>query len=275
MSPEGWEKLLVRATEEVMEKVSRRRVKERGKAVGVGASGDVTLEADKEAEEVLLRAIQSGGEVRVLSEEAGSVGKKQAPLLAVVDPLDGSSNFKRGIPFYCTSVALVEGGGLEGIKVGVIRDLVTGDVFCAARGSGATKTGRPIRTSGTQKLQEAVVGVDLSRGSRGLAESLAPLAEGARRQVHFGANALELCYLADGRIDGFVDMRGLIRMTDFAAAYLIAREAGAVFSDPLGQPPRAQFDLTHRLSFIASANAALHKEILEVSRKRHRELAPA
>jgi myo-inositol-1(or 4)-monophosphatase len=80
--------------------------------------------------------------------------------------------------------------------------------------------------------------------------------------VHLGANALELCYVSDRTIDAFVDIRDSIRITDLAAAYLVAAEAGAEITDVQGRKLRAVFDLEHRLSFVASANGELHKQIL-------------
>ena len=132
MTPEGWEKILLAATERVRQKVGPiSSGSDRAKVVGRGASGDDTIYADKVAEDELLKALESAGAVRVLSEEAGAVGDLQASTLAVVDPIDGSSNFKRGIPFYCTSVAIVEGETIEDITVGGVRDLVSGDAYSA------------------------------------------------------------------------------------------------------------------------------------------------
>jgi myo-inositol-1(or 4)-monophosphatase len=264
VSPEGWESLLLEATERVRARVSAMAGEGRGGVkVGVGASGDKTIVADKAAEDEILAALKKRGGVRILSEEAGDAGDIGARTLAVVDPLDGSSNYEAGIPFYCTSVAIVEGDSLDDVSVGVVRDLVNGDVFVGKKGEGATKNGKRIKT-GRRSLAEAVVGIDVSRSSVDSVVKLAPLVGATKRQVHFGANALELCFLADGRIDAFVDIRGKIRITDFAAAYLIAKEAGAVFTDPGGRPLKPKFDLGDRFGFIGSADLALHKEILRV-----------
>ena len=89
-----------------------------------------------------------------------------------------------------------------------------------------------------------------------------PLVQGVKRQVHLGANALEVCYLAEGRIDSFVDLRGRMRITDFAGANLIALEAGAKISDAGGEDLDLHFDLEHRFSFVASANEEIHRKIL-------------
>ncbi len=263
MTPREWERLLLRATERVRHRISPLARREgRGRTVGVGAAGDTTIYADKIAEDELLAVL--GSKSRVLSEEAGSVGDTGSDTLAIVDPLDGSSNFERGIPFYCTSVAIAEGGSLEEIVVGVVRDLVTGDVYSAVRREGARKNGKKIHTSRTSDLSSAVVGVDLSRGGTEMARRLAPLVGTVRRQVHFGANALELCCMAEGRTDAFVDLRGRIRITDLAAAFLIAGEAGATLTQADGGNLAPSFDLSHRLSFVASANLGLHKQILEL-----------
>ena len=265
MRPEQWERMLLSATDAVRRRVSVLAGKGgRGKALGVGAAGDETLYADKAAEDELLKRLAKVGGVRVLSEEAGQVGDPDAGTLAVVDPLDGSSNFERGIPFYCTSVAIVEG---DSVEVGVVRDLVSGDAYSAVRGRGARKNGRPIATSHAEVLSKAVVGVDLSKSGRESVEWLAPLVGGVKRQVHFGANALELCFVAEGRTDAFVDLRGRIRITDLAAAHLIAAEAGAVITQADGTGLVPRFDLSHRLSFVASASETLHKQILELVRR--------
>lgn len=268
MTAREWEKVLLEATERVHRMVSDMALRgDRNRSVGVGASGDETIYADKKAEDELLKALRGIGGMRVLSEEAGLVGDPTAGTLAVVDPLDGSSNFERGIPFYCTSIAMVEGDSIGDISLGVVRDLVTGDVYVARRGGGATKNGRPLKTSRVTAASEAVVGVDISRSYPDLVASLAPLVSGVKRQVHLGANALELCLLAEGRIDAFVDVRGQTRITDFAAAYLIASEAGAKITDADGKKLRPEFDLGHRFSFVASANPSLHKEILQLCNK--------
>jgi myo-inositol-1(or 4)-monophosphatase len=270
MTPREWEKLLLGATERVRRRVSPLALKGvRGRTVGVGAAGDTTIYADKVAEDELLKAL--GRKARVLSEEAGSLGDPGLEALAIVDPLDGSSNFEHGIPFYCTSVAIAEGGSMEDITVGVVRDLVSGDAYSAVRGSGARKNGKRIHTSKTGDLSDAVVGVDLSRGGREGAKRLAPLLGAARRQVHFGANALEMCYMAEGRTDAFVDLRGRIRITDLAGAFLIAREAGATITQADGGGLDPVFDLSHRLSFVASSNLGLHKQILELVGKGQEE----
>ena len=258
-----WRSLLLDATRRVQSKASRTAARgESTKSAGVGASGDVTLVADKLAEEEIIRALARVKDLRIVSEEAGEVGNSRSRLVAVVDPLDGSSNFERGIRFYCTSVALAEGDTMQKVDMGLVRNLVTGDVYWAEKGKGSTKNGRSVTTSGTSSLAAATLAIDLSRGSPDLTARLGPLISSVKRQVHMGANALEICLLAEGTIDGFIDLRKMMRVTDFAAASLIASEAGAVVTDLEGRPIDSRLDLKSRFSVVAASNRDLHEKIL-------------
>ena len=267
----SWKRLLAEATRKVQKSVSAVAVGDnRGLAVGTGASGDETLLADMKAEEELSRAVLRVEGVKLLSEETGNIGDPRSRTLAVIDPLDGSSNFERGIPFYCTSVAIVEGRSLRGVRLAMVRNLVNGDIYFAARGEGASKNGRRIYTTKGGELRKSVLSVDLSGTSRTVIAGLVPLLASAKRVVHYGANALELCLLAEGKIDAFVDIRGRMRITDLAGGYLIAREAGAVIS-LIGKPRSApEFRLETRFSLVASANQPLHRAVMDGLRSMHR-----
>ncbi len=260
-----WEGILSDATRRARTAVARVADDgERTKKLGRGASGDTTLLADSEAEKELLSALLSVPGVRVLTEEAGEVGQPAAPFTAIVDPLDGSSNFERGIPFYCTSVAVTSDGTLGGVFVAAVRDLVRGDFFYAERGKGARKNGKAIRTSSVGELGLAVAGIDLSRATQEKVGRLAPLLTSVKRQVHFGASALELCFLAEGKMDAYVDVREKMRVIDFAGGYLIAKESGASITSDSGGTLSPRVDLNSRFSFIASANPELHAEFLRL-----------
>ena len=259
-----WERLLLEATEKVQIIVQAESGQgDKGSVVGIGASGDKTIVADKKAEDILIGALAKIEGVRVLSEEAGEVGDSKGKLLAVVDPIDGSSNFERGIPFYCTSVAIADGPAHRDIFFGIVRNLVSGEVYTATKGKGARKDGNNIRTSKTTELSKAVAGIDISRASQGKLKALLPLMGSISRQVHYGANALELCLVAEGKTDAFVDVRGRMRTVDFAAAQLIVSEAGGVVSSPEGDDLRFSMDLHNRFSFVASSNKELHRNVLE------------
>jgi myo-inositol-1(or 4)-monophosphatase len=259
-----WERVLLQGTENVQIAIHALAGQgNRSQVVGVGASGDRTILADKKAEDEIFRTLAKVKGVRVLSEEAGKIGDPKAKLLAIVDPVDGSSNFVRGIPFYCTSVAIANGASFRDISFGIVRNLVSGEVYTATRGEGARKDGKKIRTSKTRELSKAVVGIDISKATQRGLQRLLPLMGRVGRQVHFGANALELCLLAEGKTDAFVDLRGRMRTVDFAAAQLIVKEAGGNMSAPDGGDLRPSMDLDSRFSFVASSNKELEGEILE------------
>jgi myo-inositol-1(or 4)-monophosphatase len=86
----------------------------------------------------------------------------------------------------------------------------------------------------------------------------------AKHLRHFGANALELCYVADGTIDAFIDIRGKLRTTDVAAASLIIREAGGILTTPEGRPLDSELDPKQKVEFIAAANGEVHQRILRL-----------
>lgn len=260
-----WTAMLSKATEEVRKSVLEiASCNERKLVVGTGAAGDETLLADKRAEEELVGVLLQVEGVRVLSEEAGQIGDSKANLIAIVDPLDGSANFERGTPFFCTSIAIADGPTVQDVFFGIVKNLVTGEVYVAERGKGATKNGETIKTSGSRTVSESVAAIDLSMAPAELLRGLSLLLSRVRRQVHYGANALELCYLAEGRIDAFVDIRRRMRVTDFAAGYLISAEAGASITDASGRALNWKLDLTERATCVVSASARLQTQILEL-----------
>jgi len=263
-----WKELLTSAASKVQEVCEPIRLGgERDRKVGVGAAGDETLVADSEAEKVILEALTPVSDVRVLSEEAGERGPESSRFLAIVDPLDGSSNFSRGIPFYCTSICIVDGKELRDARFALVQNLVNGDVYYAEKGAGAFKNGKRLRPSAKTELSDSVAAVDLSKATPDVFVALEPLASKLARQVHFGANALEICMVADGGVDSFVDLRNRMRITDLAGAYLIGKEAGISITSETGGELDPSLDLRSRLSLVASANEALHQKIL-------RELSP-
>lgn len=264
-----WESLLREAAERVQVVRDRLVSSKRGtEKLGQGAGGDVTMRVDEEAEEEIIALIRQKGDVRLVAEEHGESGPRGARWTAVIDPIDGSSNFERGVPFYCTSIAILDGNRLDHAKCGLVRNLVNGDTYYAEAGARATKNGAEIWTSDVEDLREATLGIDLSRTTLPVVRSLNELVASIKRQMHFGANALETCFLAEGRLDGFVDVRGRIRIMDLAAGYLIAKQAGAVFSDEKGGALNPPITVNERFSAVGGANQLIHGRILAALKRR-------
>jgi myo-inositol-1(or 4)-monophosphatase len=203
-------------------------------------------------------------DVRFVTEEAGVVGPNGATWTVIIDPIDGSANYARGLPFYCTSIAVLEGPSLEDVKYGLVRNLISEETYFAEKGRGAERDGKPVRTSKARKIKDSCVGIDMSKASRATVERLVPLLAAVRKPAHFGANALEQAFLADGKVDAFVDIRDRMRVVDFAAGYLIAMEGGAVLSDGEGRPVNTRVSLEEKFNVVASCNATLQERILKI-----------
>jgi myo-inositol-1(or 4)-monophosphatase len=175
------------------------------------------LAADAAAVEVLDRA-----GLGVLSEESG-LHRPERSLLVVVDPVDGSTNASRRLPFYATSFCALD---RDGPRVAVVAQLPAGPRYEAVRGQGSRRDGRPVRPSSCREMGRAVVGVN-GWPSRHL---------GWRQYRALGSAALELCAVADGRLDGFLDLsrRGLAPW-DYLGALLVCMESGALVVDGEGR----------------------------------------
>lgn len=169
-----------------------------------------------------------GAGLGVLSEETG-LHHPDRPLLAVLDPVDGSTNCSRGVPWFATAIAVLDA---EGPRVALVVNQATGTRFEAVRGGGARCDGTPIAPSGATAMKRAIVGL-----AGYPSEHL-----GWRQFRSLGAAALDLCAVASGVLDAYADCspQGMHGVWDYAAAALICEEAGAVTADALGR------DLVHR-----------------------------
>jgi fructose-1,6-bisphosphatase/inositol monophosphatase family enzyme len=228
---------------------------------------DVVTEVDHLSEALILGAIRSTfpGDA-LLAEETGehaaSAGHAATSGIGrvwIVDPLDGTINYANGIPFYCVSVALVEGGRPV---VGVIHDPVRGESFAAAADGLATLDGRPINASPKTNLSDFVVSMSLA--GRSLTTRSRAIRKAIRVPRSMGSAALALAYVANGRFDAFIQQGGL-SLWDIAAAGLIAERAGAVVTDLAGGK---WFDLSHgpRTIGLLAAPAPHHAELLRLVR---------
>jgi myo-inositol-1(or 4)-monophosphatase len=205
----------------------------------------------------------------LISEESGikEYGRNPSECYVTADPIDGTTNLLRGIPFAATSVAVSARPALSTVHTALVADLVHGVTYTAKRGRGAFRDGQEIGSSKVASLEEAVMGLDLNSSeiSR-IFPRLTGLVERAKHLRHLGANALELCYVADGTIDAFIDIRGKLRATDVAAAWLIASEAGAGITSPTGGVLDCELSPWQKVDFVAAGNRKLHKIILDLMR---------
>ena len=190
---------------------------------------DFVSEADRQAEAVIVDTIlHHYPDHAILAEEGGAQGESDH--VWIIDPLDGTTNFLHGFPVFCVSVGLQIRGRLEH---GVIYDPLRQEMFTASRGEGAQLDGRRIRVANRRDLADALIGTGFPyrRGTAALDPYMALLkdvirnAAGVRRP---GAAALDLAYVAAGRLDGFWETG--LKPWDLAAGALLIREAGGIIS---------------------------------------------
>lgn len=179
--------------------------------------------SDLVADEVAVRILTKAG-LGVLSEESGySQGVGDGPLLAVLDPVDGSTNASRRIPWFATSICVLDA---EGPLCALVVNQATGVRYEAVRGGGARRDGEAISPSGTQSLSRSLIGLS----------GYPPKYLGWRQYRALGAAALDLCAVADGSLDGYIDcMRDAHGSWDYLGGLLVCTEAGAVVADASGR----------------------------------------
>lgn len=224
--------------------------------------GDLVTEADFEAQQAIQRFLeQRTPGFAFLAEEADAsdLTRLQGEYCWVVDPLDGTVNYAYGLAPYAVSVGLSRDGQ---IVAGAIWDPLLQEMFSAATGEGAYCNDRPLKTTACTDLDQALVGVgfapQISRKHRQIQQFLRVL-EDCRGIRRLGSAALTICYVADGRLDGF--WTETVKTWDVAAGIVIAEEAGATVSRVDGRP----LDLADP-KIVISATPALHDRFVELLR---------
>ncbi len=178
------------------------------------------------AEKLVLEVLRDSGEFFVLTEERGALTLGDEPeYIAVIDPVDGSFNAVHGIPFYALSIGFADRSPearVQDVHTGYVLNLHTGDEFEAEAGRGARLNRRRIACRRRKLEHSCIVTYCSPPGFRRLER----LVSGVKRVRTFGSAALELCHLAKGDFQAFIDLRGYLRNVDVAAALRIVREAG-------------------------------------------------
>lgn len=231
-----------------------------GKTHEISYKGEIDLvtEVDHQSEDFIL------GEIRkrypnhqILSEESGA-HSGSAENIWYVDPLDGTLNYAHGLPIFCVSIAYAHRGQLT---LAAIFDPMADELFTAERGRGAQLNTKPIHVSAVSELKSSllVTGFPYDAWTNPINnfaefERFSKRTQGVRR---LGSAALDLCFVAAGRLDGFWEIR--LNAWDVAAGGLIAQEAGAKVTNVHGGP-----DFLSKPQSILAANPALHAKMLEV-----------
>ena len=226
--------------------------------VGLGEGGDETTAVDAAAEAAILARLaafhrESGVGFTVISEEVGErVYGTGAPWRLVVDPIDGSLNAKRLIPFYSVSIAVATGPLMGDVVFGYVYDFGSGEEWWAVKGGGAFLDGRRLGAE-LPKDEIEILSFEATLTSL-VAERAGALVGIAKRLRIMGSLAISLCHLAAGRVDGVISLKAA-RSVDIAAAQLLCLEVDVAI-DLFEDPPfaAAPLDLVGRSRIVAAAS---------------------
>ena len=218
---------------------------------------DLVTEADEKAEQIIKEVLgEAFPNYGVLAEEGGEF-EGHGDARWIVDPLDGTTNYAHSLPIFAVSIALEKAGQ---VVLGVVHDPMSEETYAAERGGGATLNSQPIRVSDTDELVQALLATgfpydrDEIPAVLDLFGRFAMLTQGMRR---LGSAALDMCYVAAGRLDGYYE-RG-IKAWDIAAGSVILEEAGGKVTDYQGH----ELDLGGQEVMVS--NGLLHPALVRVT----------
>ena len=226
------------------------------KKISLKEGAGLVSEADLQSEKFIIKCIRKVfPQHQFLGEEGGYTGEAGAQALWVVDPLDGTTNYVHGFPFFCTSIGLEMDGCLQ---VGVVHAPLLKYTFTAMKGRGAFLNGKKIKVSKTDTVEDSLLATGFSYKKADTLElelrdfkSLANAARGIRRA---GSAALDMCMVAWGVFDGFWERE--LSPWDTAAGTLIIREAGGIVTDFTGAPYHSS------MKSVLAGNPQIHPLIL-------------
>jgi myo-inositol-1(or 4)-monophosphatase len=233
------------------------------KIVGTNPLGQKTMKADVALEDLAIERLKEAEIGKTLvTEEKGDVKLSGKSGVVVLDPLDGSNNYRRGVPSYGLIIGLSESNSYSGMKDSYIINLTNGDEYWARKGKGAFMNCKRIRTSQETSLDKCILEYDPNQNQI-LYDRILPLLKSVKDIRRFGANAVGLCYIAAGAHHFFIDLDNGLSVIH-APGLAITEEAGAVVTDAKGSSINPQLKVDAELSFVCSANAALHKKALKL-----------
>ena len=235
---------------------------DRSRIVGTGKGGDETSAIDEAAERVVVARLEAeAGDFTLVSEELGiRPARDGSETYVVVDPIDGSINAKRAIPFFSVSIAVAYGPAMRDVWFGYVFDLGSGEEWYAYRGNGAERTGA-ARVAVVPRERIELLSMEATRTDL-VARHAPDLAPIAHRVRVMGSLALSLCHVADGRMDAVCSLKPA-RSVDVAAAQLVLSEAGG-YVDLIdgGSLADAPLDLEGRSRIVGAATRDLYQQIV-------------
>lgn len=241
-----------------------------GKMVGRNPLGQMTIRADKDLEELVANELKRAKIPCVLvSEEAGLIELSKEPEWRfVLDPLDGSENYKRGIPIYALGLCYAPiNGRMPDVRESHITDLSHGDEFYARKGKGVWRNGVRVKPSKVSSMREAILSLDFHHEIR-----YRHLSEKAKLGLlecadtrRFGPDLLDICYTACGAIDGFV--HGCETLSAVHASGIAMLQEDCMVTDRRGKKIDVPLEVEAPMSVVAAGTRSLHSELLAALRR--------
>ncbi|MBI2622885.1 MAG: inositol monophosphatase [Candidatus Levybacteria bacterium] len=218
-----------------------------------GGNKGIVTEIDEKSEEAIIQYLRENSNYPIFTEEAGTI-KGKGNMCWIIDPLDGTTNFARGIPLFAISIALLKS---DQVQLGVVYNPIINECFYAELGKGAYLNSEPIKISDKNDLQGSVIFANHGYGKHDkelfveVIKKLSPFSSIRK----FGTTALELCYVAKGSAEAFLSAGD--ELWDYAAGVILIQEAGGRVTDWNGK------DWNNSNSYILASNGSNHEELLK------------
>lgn len=257
---------------------------ESGKFVKIGADGTPTSRIDLAAEDQVVSYLKNQDFIcYLISEEIGELKLGQgimekvniteelikektpeAKYIFLCDPLDGTSNAIKNIPAFGISMAIApvpkgRVATLNDVEIGTIKNFANGDICQAVKGKGALLNGKKMHPSTEDQLDK----ISLGGFTKSKTVSVSTLVDTARRMRVLGSVVLELSYIACGKYDAFMDLRGS-RVIDIAASQLIVKEAGAIVTNKYGEKLDTKLSIYEKVIIVGASNKKLHEKLIKI-----------
>lgn len=220
------------------------------------APNDFVTQVDELSQEIIIETIQkSYPQHAIIAEETNALQTRESEYTWVIDPIDGTTNFIRGLPHFCISIGIMK---KDQVEFGVIYDPVRQELFTATRGQGAFVNSRRMRVSNTKKLSESVLATGFpNQINESTQKMLGAFLTGCMDMRATGSAALDLAYVAAGRLDGYWESG--LQIWDIAAGALMVQESGGKITDFRGENQYLQN------GNVLATNFKLHAEMLTLT----------
>jgi myo-inositol-1(or 4)-monophosphatase len=226
------------------------------------------MQFDRDAEDIIINGLtESGISFEIITEERPTFSTAETPSYRIViDPIDGSTNFERGITTAAVALAVlpIDAPILpEYVQWALVGELFSGTVYEAQHGGGAFRNGRRCQPSTATSLRNCLVGLNLDGRDVNALKTLLTEEPSLGKIRRTGSSAIDSVYVASSSYDAYIDIGNTLTGESFLASASIVLEAGGVISDHKGDPLRPITSLTQKFSLVMAGNKKLHHEIIQ------------